>query len=944
MTEALSPFGDRAVRAALAAMPGVSVVVVDREMRIVSVEGGALIRHGYIPERVVGRRAPDVLPAPAWETLGPLYTRALTGETVTVELPSHDGTAVYESTFAPLREAGELVGATISSRDVTAARGALHRAEASGRRLRALLDTSPDGHCRHDAQGRVLWASRAMSTLLGCAPAELDGSRVPSALHPEDREPLTRAFERVRRTREPQTVEVRCCHPDGSWRWLEVAVRGLFADTGDALEIHTTWRDTTSRYDADQLRAQWRHAFDRTTVGVAVIDPITHRMERVNDAFAWMHGGVPSDFEGRHLGDTFAPHERGRIRDISQRAHAVGYVRYEADHVRLDGTAFPTETEVIAARDAEGNLVYRLGYFRDVTEERRAQQELVRREADFRMLAETSTDVVLRIAPDGSLRYVSPAATAVLGASPEHVDAGFLHRSTLPEDRCQNAELRAAVVRDGRSRTSESRFTRPDGEQVWLETTIRALHDDTGEVIELHASVRDITRRRRGEDAARLWQLSWEVAPRGLAILDEESGLVEAVNPVFAAQHGGRPEDLVGRSLRDLLPASELQRAGSIASAMEVEGRVTTEVDHLRLDGSRFPARVELVAIRDHDGRVVRRISVCTDLTEERARAEAERRATSRFERAFSEAPAGMALLRDGRFERVNEALASLLEVPADELVGERMARFADAFASADPLEARDGEQRLITARGRIVQVRVRSSVLREGAAGDALLIHVIDLTAEVEVRAARERASAQFEAAFGAAPIGLALVGLDGHWLRVNPALCRLFGRSEEDLLASDFQTLTHPDDLDADLELLEQTLAGERAGYEMSKRYLRSDGTVVDARLSVSLLRDREGDPTALRLADRGRLRSRRGSARGGDRERATQRGPRPQPGRHLASRRTGAVGAGQPGGCLPARGRPGGSRRTGAPRDGARGATTRARLGHRVCPADRGPTQSR
>ena len=67
----------------------------------------------------------------------------------------------------------------------------------------------------------------------------------------------------------------------------------------------------------------------------------------------------------------------------------------------------------------------------------------------------------------------------------------------------------------------------------------------------------------------------------------------------------------------------------------------------------------------------------------------------------------------------------------------------------------------------------------------------------------------------------------------------------STEELLALDFQQLTHPDDLDTDLHFLEQLVAGEIPSYRMRKRYLHADGHHVWADLSVSLVRDDEGKP---------------------------------------------------------------------------------------------------
>jgi PAS domain S-box-containing protein len=94
-------------------------------------------------------------------------------------------------------------------------------------------------------------------------------------------------------------------------------------------------------------------------------------------------------------------------------------------------------------------------------------------------------------------------------------------------------------------------------------------------------------------------------------------------------------------------------------------------------------------------------------------------------------------------------------------------------------------------------------------------------------------------------APVGIALVGLDGHFLRVNAALCRILGYPADELLALDFQQLTHPDDLDTDLQFLEQLVAGDIPSYRMRKRYLHAQGHHVWADLSVSLVRDSEGTP---------------------------------------------------------------------------------------------------
>jgi two-component system, cell cycle sensor histidine kinase and response regulator CckA len=92
---------------------------------------------------------------------------------------------------------------------------------------------------------------------------------------------------------------------------------------------------------------------------------------------------------------------------------------------------------------------------------------------------------------------------------------------------------------------------------------------------------------------------------------------------------------------------------------------------------------------------------------------------------------------------------------------------------------------------------------------------------------------------------IGHALVGLDGQFVEVNQALARIVGLTPEQLTGMTFQSITYPDDLDADLTLLRQLAAGEIDSYEMEKRYVHSSGRVVSAQLNVSVVRDVEGRP---------------------------------------------------------------------------------------------------
>lgn len=111
-------------------------------------------------------------------------------------------------------------------------------------------------------------------------------------------------------------------------------------------------------------------------------------------------------------------------------------------------------------------------------------------------------------------------------------------------------------------------------------------------------------------------------------------------------------------------------------------------------------------------------------------------------------------------------------------------------------------------------------------------------VSAESNARASKEL----FTRAMVDSPVGMALITLEGGWLRVNDAISSMLGYTPEELSRLTFQDITHADDLEADLDFLAETLEGKRSTYQMEKRYIRKDGAIIWGQLSVSLVRDEQ------------------------------------------------------------------------------------------------------
>jgi PAS domain S-box-containing protein/diguanylate cyclase (GGDEF)-like protein len=334
-----------------------------------------------------------------------------------------------------------------------------------------------------------------------------------------------------------------------------------------------------------------------------------------------------------------------------------------------------------------------------------------------------------------------------------------------------------------------------------------------------------------------------ELMPAAALELDAH-GVVLAANALALTLFGCPRDGLLGSRIEPYLPVGELLAYdGELASARLVGQRangvpvvVDTSVRRMDVDGER------------------RTLCVLNELNFAALATEAQRY----FDVAFDNAPIGKALFNpDGEYVRVNQALCEMLGRAQHDLIGRRDQdlthpddRQADIEVAWDILagefDTHQCEKRFVRPDGSVVWVLANLTFLRDEQGRPLSWVGQFqDITARRTAEAALRVSEERFRLAFDHAPIGMALVSPMGDWLSVNSPLCEMTGYTEDELLACTFQDITHPDDLDADLEQLRQMLAGEIRSYEMEKRYLRADGSVIWILLSVSLVRGDDGEP---------------------------------------------------------------------------------------------------
>lgn len=164
----------------------------------------------------------------------------------------------------------------------------------------------------------------------------------------------------------------------------------------------------------------------------------------------------------------------------------------------------------------------------------------------------------------------------------------------------------------------------------------------------------------------------------------------------------------------------------------------------------------------------------------------------------------------------------------------------------ADPNHPYDQLVRYRHKNGSTVWIRCRGMAIRdENGKPIRMLGAHHEITEHKLIEAQLRISEKQFRGAFENSAIGMALVSTEGKWLKVNHQLCYIVGYTERELMQKTFQDITHPDDLEKDLGLVKDVLDNKISNYKMEKRYFHSAGHIVWVLLSVSLVRDSNGEP---------------------------------------------------------------------------------------------------
>ncbi len=625
-----------------------------------------------------------------------------TRETMEGAVVTRDGRRVRVAAAALPAEHEGGPARLILIQDITARRTAEQALERSEERFRALIENATDALAVVNMDGQIVYESPSSPAVDGEESVSgLFGSRLLETIHPDDLQKVMDLFEWLR-THPGGVVseKVRYRLKNGSWGRAEGVGRNLLKDPR-VNGIVINYRDITEKTKAEEALREsekWYRLLADNVADVIFLLDMNLRPTYFSPSVARLTGWSVEEALNGTMEQRLAPRSLEVTANLLARAMAdeqreAGTVPSRDTEVELvckDGSTILADATASFLRGPDGRAVAIVGTLHDITERRVAEDALIDSERRYRLLAENLSDVIWMVDQNLRFTYVSPSVERLLGYTVEEAVAMPTDRIVVPGSFEKAMKVMAEEERREESGQSdrersvmlELELPRKDGSTVWTENRVSYLRDPEGKVTGFLGVSRDISERRKAQDALKIsegrFRTIFEESPIG-AIVFDAAGVPVGANKACARIFGvSSPADLKGPPLFEdpLLndPGRESLRAGKVVLAeMEID------LDAARRKGAHSFRRSGVMSIRlsvsplgpGPNGSPSGYLALVEDVTQRRKADEALRASEERF-RGLVETTSDWVweVDRRGAYTYVSPKVSNVLGYDSRDMVG----------------------------------------------------------------------------------------------------------------------------------------------------------------------------------------------------------------------------------------------------------------------------------
>jgi PAS domain S-box-containing protein len=689
---------------------------------------------------------------------------------------------------------------------------------------------------------------------------------------------LTAALEAAIATGQPYILEYRVIRPDQSIRYVIGRGEAIKDQEGRVVKIIGTGLDITSQKQTEialqRSEARLRLITDSLPGCISYIDN-QQRYRFVNQTYETWFDLRREDILGSRVEEVIGPESYARARGHIEAALRGETVTYEME-LPYQGND-PRYVSGVLVPDV-GDRGTIKGYYAliiDITDRKQLERALQASEQKTQEIFNSALAAIasMRVFENGTwtIDRVSAGCEPLTGFTAEEMtlDNNLWIERILPEDwEAYRGEAFTNIFAE-QTGTYEYRFCHKNGSLRWFSQITNSIRDEAQQCWIVTATSVDITDRKLAEDQLmaefRLRQTIESSIVEGITLISLD-GEQTYVNPAFCRMVGWSQQELLGGKPPFVYwPNEEIDRNyQALKNRLSYEGPVKgIELRFKRRSGEPLDVLLLDAPLRDAQGNITARLASIYDITERKV-AEALLQEQENLLRAIGDnLPKGFVyqfMHEPGKgfyFNYVSAGVERIVGLRPEQVIGNFNA-LGDLILEEDrPLVEQanreslenlslfEVDMRKRTLWGEIQWSTVRSVPHRLEDGRTVWYGIELDITNLKQTEAALRENEELFRRAFDDAPIGMALVSIEGQFLRVNQALSQIYGYSTAELIFMAVEDVSDPEDMVKDQTLANRVLAGEISTYQLEKRYIHKQGHRVYGLLNVSLLRDDQQRP---------------------------------------------------------------------------------------------------
>jgi two-component system NtrC family sensor kinase len=467
--------------------------------------------------------------------------------------------------------------------------------------------------------------------------------------------------------------------------------------------------------------------------------------------------------------------------------------------------------------------------------------------------------IMIVIDQDGSVTLINKKGCELLGLPETEILGKDWVKAFIPEHARKEVGSVFRQIMSGKlvmaERFENTVLTKRGGERLisWRNTAIR---DKSGHIISTLSSGEDITELRKAELSLKESEEKFRrivESSQDLIMLTNPDGRIAYLGPACKKVLGWEPRELLGKRVPVTHPDDSGMVDSALATALSgksgtgLQYRIVTKAGETKWVSHTWSP----IMVGDRLKQVA---SVISDITERKLADVLLRESEDRYKRLVELSPNAI-VVHDGRYVLfANQAALRLLGASKpDQVVGSSVMGlvhpdFRDIVRKRVHLQ-RKGQivppihEKFIRLDGKPIDAEVSASPIIYGGT-KAMLVVIQDITEKRKAELALKESESRFRKVFESSPVGILLASPDFRFMKSNPAASRIFGYPENALRGLTFKDITHPDDLGRDIKQIERLTSRKISVYRTEKRYVRKDGKVIWGLISVSAIRDENGN----------------------------------------------------------------------------------------------------